>query len=101
MFNANVMLALFAVACSQTPDPAAPTDDVTGRQLQGNGQGPDVNPDAPVLPDSPDCKFRTADACFSNAAAACKAAGCDEASCEQKETSPVQISCGPGNRKQE
>lgn len=85
----GALLFSFAVACTQTPDAAEPI----APKLQGNGQGPDVNPDAPVPASSPECKFKAGEECFANAKAACKAAGCEESSCIQKETSPVQVSC--------
>ncbi len=92
-----LVLLVFASACTQNPDPNAPAASSSGEPipptLQGNGQGPDVNPDAAVPASSPDCKFRAGEACFRDAKAACKAAGCEEASCVQRETFPVQVSC--------
>lgn len=91
-----LFLFAFAAGCTQNPEPNAPvasSGEPIAPQLQGNGQGPDVNPDAPVPAASPECKFKTGEECFANAKAACKAAGCDETSCIQKETFPVQVSC--------
>jgi len=86
-------IALFG-ACAATPDPSTPTaspDDALGKQLQGNGQGPDVNPNAPVS--SGECQFKSGTQCFTTADAACKAAGCEMPSCKQLETFPVQVQC--------
>jgi hypothetical protein len=92
LMHRGFALVFFVVAaCSHNPDPSQPTasPDGLGKQLQGNGQGPDVNPDPPAA----SCGFKVGDTCFASAEAACKAAGCDLSACLQLETMPVQIEC--------
>ena len=96
MIRTSVALAslVFAVACSQAPDPNTPVssaDEPVGAPLP-DPQAPGDNLDAPPA-DPADCKFTAAKACFSTLEEACKSAGCDAASCEQRETMPVQVSC--------
>lgn len=82
-------------ACTETPAPSTPTasSSAFGAQLQGNGQGPDANPDRPLPVDSPECQFRVAQACYLNADAACKAAGCERSACTILESMPAQVQC--------
>ncbi len=90
-----VLSSLLVGACSSTPAPSEPTasPDVPGKQLQGNGQGPATNPDAPVPAGSSECGFMVGAECFRTAEAGCKAAGCEASACLQLETMPVQIQC--------
>lgn len=87
------LLLAFASACGPKPASTPTTSDPLGKQLQGNGQGPDVNPDAPVPADSPDCGFTVGATCFKTAQAACKAAACEPGECLELETMPVQVQC--------
>lgn len=94
---ASLLLLVTLSACSETPSPNAPTSSPSssafGAQLQGNGQGPDANPDRPLPAGSPECGFRVADACYTNADAACKAAGCERSACTILESMPAQVQC--------
>lgn len=96
---ASLLVLVTLSACSETPSPNAPTSSPSssssafGAQLQGNGQGPDANPDRPVPTGSPECAFRVADACYLNADAACKAAGCERSACTILESMPAQVQC--------
>ena len=81
-------------ACAATPDPSTPTaspSDALGKQLQGNGQGPDVNLNPPGA--TGPCEFKVANECFATAEAACKSIGCELATCEQLESYPAQVQC--------
>jgi hypothetical protein len=89
------LVFVFAAACSNTPSPSQPTtsEGDPGKQLQGNGQGPDVNPNPPATSGASACGFKVGTECFQSAEAACKAAGCDVSACLQRETLPVQVEC--------
>jgi hypothetical protein len=73
-------------ACGDTPQPQAPSTP-TGASV------PSAGPTADLKPGSPGCTHVVAGKCFSDGAAACKAAGCEGDKCLQAESFPVQVSC--------
>jgi hypothetical protein len=100
-------LVLLAATLAVLAACGAPAGEAVPPKLQGNGEGPDVNPhppafgaqlqgggEGPVLkPGSPGCKYLVKGICYEVPAGACKAAGCALDRCTLPAATPGEVTC--------